>query len=928
MKQAHHRPIKHAASRLGFSGFMALCLLVITFALLQPDTAVTAPLAAIDNTAAANAAILATTAPPPTFSQPHGFYDAPFDLTLTTTIPGAVIRYTLDQTAPSATVGALYTTPLSITTTTIVRAIAYTPDNSFAPSAVAANSYFFIDHILDQTAPIGYPNTWSSYPADYDMDPEIVTSTTYAPVITDALLALPTLSIAMDVDDLFGSSAGIYTHPLQDGPTWERPSSVELIFPDGQPGFQINAGIRIFGGASRTPSNSPKHSFRILFKADYGPTKLTFPLFDDSATDEFDTLVLRAGYNNSWIHANHISSGGDQRIRSQYIRDLWAGDSQRAMGQVGIHGTYVHLYLNGLYWGIYNMQERPSASFQAAYYGGDKEEYDVLNSGEVVDGDRSAWNTLIALAGNNLSVDANYQAVLDYIDLDNFIDFIVLNHYAGNQDWDDHNWYAARRRAPGEKFRFFVWDSERILEDVNHNIISVNLYDKPSYLFQRLRTNPEFRLRFADRVYQHLYNDGALTPGPAADRFALAAAELQTAIVAESARWGDYRRDVHPWYSGPYELYTRDDHWLPHQTWLLDTYFPQRTAAAQQQFIAANLFPALEPPLFNQHGGDITAGFTLTITNPNVLTSTIYYTLDGTDPHVAYGGAADTAVNGGNLTTLTLPYTTLVKARIYNPATGEWSALHESLFRVPTDLAADLLISEIMYHPPEGDEYEFLELKNTGVLTLDLGLVRLSEGINYTFTVGTLLPPGAFIVLAADPLFFQVKYGFAPFNAAGYTGQLSNGGETIALQDALGNPITAVSYDDTSPWPASPDGLGFSLVPIDPNSNPNPDDAANWRASAHVGGSPGSDDPVPTAAPILVNELLANSGSLLDQVELYNPLTTTVDLSNWYLTDNFLDPTRYQIANGVVISGGGYLVFDENDLGFAFSSAGEEVFLF
>ncbi|MEZ4641202.1 MAG: FN3 associated domain-containing protein [Chloroflexota bacterium] len=206
-------------------------------------------------------------------------------------MPGAVIRYTLDQTAPSATVGALYTTPLSITTTTIVRAIAYTPDNSFAPSTIAANSYFFIDHILDQTAPIGYPNTWSSYPADYDMDPEIVTSATYAPVITDALLALPTLSIAMDVDDLFGSSAGIYTHPLQDGPTWERPSSVELIFPDGQPGFQINAGIRIFGGASRTPSNSPKHSFRLLFKADYGPTKLTFPLFDDSATDEFDTLV-------------------------------------------------------------------------------------------------------------------------------------------------------------------------------------------------------------------------------------------------------------------------------------------------------------------------------------------------------------------------------------------------------------------------------------------------------------------------------------------------------------------------------------------------------------------------------------------------------------------------------------------------------------
>ncbi|MBE2199413.1 MAG: lamin tail domain-containing protein, partial [Anaerolinea sp.] len=929
MNQSYTRPVIHAASRLGLSGFLSLCLLVITFTLLRPDTAVTAPLATTNKIAVANPAILAVAAPLPTFSQPHGFYDAPFTLALNTTIPGAVIRYTLDHSAPSATSGAVYTAPLSITTTTVVRAIVYTPDNSFTPSPVTANSYFFINHILNQAgAPPGYPNLWSSYPADYDMDPEIVSSITYAPIMTDALLALPTLSIAMNVNDLFGSSTGIYTHPLDEGPAWERPSSVELIFPDGQPGFQINAGIRIFGGASRSPINSPKHSFRLLFKADYGPTKLTFPLFDDSATDEFDTLVLRAGYNNSWIHRNHYPAGNDQRSRSQYIRDRWANDSQLAMGQAGVHGTYVHLYINGLYWGVYNLQERPSAPFQAAYYGGDKEEYDVLNSGEVVDGDRIAWDTLISLAGNDLSVDANYQAVLDYIDLDNFIDFILLNHYAGNQDWDDHNWYAARRRAPGEKFRFFVWDSERILEDVNHNIIGVYLYDKPSYLFQRLRANSEFRLRFADRIYQHLYNDGALTPGPAADRFATAALELQTAVVAESARWGDYRRDVHPASYGPYELYTRDDHWLPHQAWLLDTYFPQRTAVAQQQFIAANLFPTLATPLFSQHGGDIMPGYVLTITNPHTLTGAIYYTLDGSDPHLPYGGPSAAAVNGGSLTTLSLPYTTLVKARIYNSATGEWSALHKALFRVPTDLAADLLISEIMYHPPEGEEYEFLELKNTGVLTLDLGLARLSEGIHYTFTVGTLLPPGAFIVLAADPLFFQTKYGFAPFNAAGYIGQLSNGGETVALQDVLGNPITAVTYDDASPWPVSPDGLGFSLVPIAPNSNPNPDDPANWRASAHVGGSPGSDDPIPTAAPVLINELLANSGSLLDWIELHNPLTTTVDLSNWYLTDDLDNPTRYQIPNGTVIPGGGYLVFDESQLGFAFKTNGEAAFLF
>ncbi|MCA9935182.1 MAG: chitobiase/beta-hexosaminidase C-terminal domain-containing protein [Ardenticatenaceae bacterium] len=725
------------------------------------------PLAKAAETAVATPTIPETTVTAPQFSIPHGYYTATFTVTLTNTTPGAVIHYTLDASIPTTSTGLLYTDSIVISRTIAVRAIAYVPDDSLFPSIEVVQTYIFPGQVIAQFGiPAGYPSQWSGLPADYDMDPEVTTVVTYSAMMTDTLLALPTLSIVMDTADLFGETDGLYLYPTEEGDLWERPSSAELIFPDGTPGFQINAGIQIFGGASRIPTRSPKHSFRLLFKGIYGPTKLNYDLFGEGATTSFDTLVLRAGYNNSWIHGNIY--GEDQRTQSQYARDQWMRDTQLAMGQESARGFYVHLYLNGLYWGIYNLHERPDATFLADYYGGNKDEYDALNSGEVIDGSRDAWNTMMALVEADLSIDTNYQALLAYVDAENFIDFILLNHYSGNQDWDDHNWYAGRRRVDGEQFHFFVWDSERILEGVDQNVIGVDLADKPSHLFQQMRANEEFRMMFADLVYRHLFNDGALVASAASTRFAILTDAVYDAAVAESARWGDYRRDVHPWLYGPYELYTRDDQWVTERERLMNEYFPQRTAVLLQQYRDANLYPTIDPPLFSQEGGVITTSIDLMLTNPISTSGEIYYTLDGSDPRLPYGGGvAGTAVFGGDFDTVILTHTTQIKARIYNSGSGEWSALHEASFRFP----------------------------NT--------------------------------------------------------------------------------------------------------------------------------------TPILVNELLANSAAPeLDKIELYNPLSETVDLSNWYITDNFTNPTRYQIPPGTVISGDGYLVFDETELGFAFSSLGEEAYLF
>ncbi|MHC4462789.1 MAG: chitobiase/beta-hexosaminidase C-terminal domain-containing protein, partial [Planctomycetota bacterium] len=190
------------------------------------------------------------------FSRDRGFYDEPFSVAITTETEGATIRYTLDGTEPTMSNGLTYNGPIDVNTTT-----------SFA------NQPAF---------PPGLPTSWDGHTADYGVDPDVVNTTLPGYSFQDALLSIPSICITMPFDDLFGAADGIYTYPTQKGDQWERPASIELIYPDGRDGFHINAGTHIHGGASRQHSRTLKHSFRLVFRGIYGPSKLNFPLFPDS----------------------------------------------------------------------------------------------------------------------------------------------------------------------------------------------------------------------------------------------------------------------------------------------------------------------------------------------------------------------------------------------------------------------------------------------------------------------------------------------------------------------------------------------------------------------------------------------------------------------------------------------------------------------
>jgi hypothetical protein len=247
-----------------------------------------------------------------------------------------------------------------------------------------------------------------------------------------------------------------------------------------------------------------------------------------------------------------------------------------------------------------------------------------------------------------------------------------------------------------------------------------------------------------------------------------------------------------------------------------------------------------------------------------------------------------------------------------------------------------LALTEIHYHPldegtVDGDEYEFVELKNTGDAALSLAGVGFDEGIQYSIPADTTLGPGQFLVVASNAAAFQERYGFAP--SGQYTGRLNNTGERITLSDEANHAaIVSVDYRDGSPWPVAPDGAGRSLVPVAANLRDDPSRPVHWRTSFAIHGSPGRDDP-PIA---YVNEILAHTDPPeKDSIELYNPNDAPLDISGWFLTDDKTQPAKFQIPPGTILPAQGFGVFTSDDfnadpqspLAFQLSEHGEEVYL-
>ena len=813
------------------------------------------------------------------FSVDRGFYDAPFQLAITSNTPGAQIYYTLNGSAPAAGVGSLCSGPITVTTTTTLRAIATKPGH--VPSNVDTVTYVFLDDVIQQSdAYVTQPFTfWGHDKEDADLlnnepdwavDPDVVNDPVYAASIKNDLKAIPSMSLVMDWNDLFNGNVTPGTNNTQGiyilGKGFERYSHVEYFNATGTDQWHTDAAVEMQGHSSTTRWNSDKMSFELKFKFPYGSTKLEHPIFAGTpdganAATRFDSLILDAMYNYTWIHANHRQAAVARFVTDQVVADL-----QNLAGGRAPHGKFVHLYLNGLYWGLYLLHEKPGDGFADAYYGGNKDDYDVIRHNPTpdftpADGGVTAidnYTAFINATRQNMASASNYAAVEALLDVDDFIDYMIVHYYAGNNDWAHNNWYASRNRVvPGSKWHFHEWDQEHAFPTDDNAHLGDTIgedYDStgkddpfaPTEIHINLMANPEYKLKFADRAQRLLFNGGLLTPASAAAVFQTRVNEIDRAIVGESARWGDNRVPITITGSQPYARntpYTRAD-WVATMNGVLADFFPVRTQITLSQFISRGWMPSLAAPLMNQYGGSVSAGFQLTLTKPvgSPAAAKIYYTLDGSDPRLPGGTIAPAAVE--YTSAVTLSTTTRVRARIIDGSSA--SAEIDATFL--SDQPFPVRIVELHYHPAnhpnvvDDEDLEFFELLNTGNQAVSLDGVRIVDFANpgYSFPAGLTLAPGERIVVARDPAVFQTVYGnninLAP---AGYDpANLSNGGERVRLLGPAGETIQDFTYDDVAPWPTSPDGGGPSLEIIDPLGDPA--DAANWRASSVNGGTPGT----------------------------------------------------------------------------------------
>ena len=763
----------------------------------------------------------------PQFGVPGNFFDAPFTVEIRTTTAAADIRFTTNGTAPTAVTGMLYIGPVPITRNTVLRAIAFKP--GYMTSAVSTHTYISPNNVVTQNQQAatnaGFPATWGiSGTGRYAMDPKVTGPS--GPQLAASLRSLPSVCISTSISNLFDRSRGIYANAENHGASWERPVSIEWVDTNGQPAFQADCGLRIQGGVGRSVA---KHSFRVLFKRQYGMGSLKYDLFHEpDAVKSFDGLVLRAGFNDSWFWLSG-SSG-----KATYIRDEFGRRLLLAMGHPSARGLFAHLYINGLYWGLYNVTERPNEDFSAAYLGGQAIDWDSNCSNETKNGDSQAWNSLLSavrqtatpanyqkLQGNNPDGTRNpaYPVLFDKTD---YIDYVILNYWGGNWDWPEKNfWYGHKRTSDSTGFKFYPWDIEGIVDDAESslNMVVPRMGDTsgvgPPHHY--LKTFSEYKLDFADRVQKFFFNDGLLTPKVLTNRFRQLSDQADGAILGESARWGNGNLSVQS-----------QSAWRKERDYILGTYLQRRTAIVLNQFTKAGLYPGVAAPVFSQFGAAVPSRYSLVITHTN-STGTVFFTLDGSDPRT-YGSntSAPAAQAYANPIILTAP--TTIRARVLQGT--QWSALVEATFYPSQDLTL-LVLTEIMYHPPDegttdGAEFEFLELQNAGTNTLDLSGLCFSSGIAFAFTNGTVLSPGQFFVLARNATAFAAKYPGVSVQGI-YTGKLDNNGDELTLSGPLGGKVFAVKYDQRAPWPAAADGSGLSLQRIQLLADAN--EPGNWVAA-------------------------------------------------------------------------------------------------
>jgi len=410
-----------------------------------------------------------TLLPHPVFSQAGGIFrnGVTLRLSLPSDVPPGValsdIHYTLDNTEPAMDAPS-YTGELNISKTTVVRAKLIHPD-----------------YLTNR-------------------------ATVHTCIISAKSHPLPVISISTDPDYLWDEEFGIYCRgngkyglidkgtdfPANWNNDWRRPINFEYFPVENKPGVLNQlCEMRIHGGWTRA---NPQKSFAVYANKRFGDKRFEYDFFNEKPNQEIQSFVLRNSGNDFWW----------THFRDAAIQLFFGGkvDIDYQAYQPAI------FYLNGGYWGIQNLRERSNEDFILANYGLDSDEIDVIGDwwgSDVKAGDRTAFNQLMTELRKTAS-QRNYQWIMNQVDIDEFINYMILEIYVSNTDFPGNNMVMWRPRQTDGKWRFILKDTDFGLgiwdmNSVTHNAMKYNTENNNDErkLFNALLTQDAFRKKFYGR---------------------------------------------------------------------------------------------------------------------------------------------------------------------------------------------------------------------------------------------------------------------------------------------------------------------------------------------------------------------------------------------------------------------------------------------
>ena len=422
------------------------------------------------------------------------------DQIVTLTSPSGVIHYTLDGSNPKLT-SPIYSTPLTISTTTVVRARSF--ENGKAPGPIATRTYFR----------------------------------------NETQTNVPYVSVVADPETLFGNTIGIYKneHETVTGGYGlkdvykgkDAPGNVEFFGPNGTGGFAAGCGIRI-GGENNWVH--PQKALNIGISGKYGDDNITYDLFPGSQVPVHASFTLRDGGDN-W-NTDMLRDALYPKLAHGYLK----ADTADYRPSI--------VFINGAYFGIHDVRERWDETWFSGHYHLPADKIDHLVYGHITSaaitlgvdkGTSKNWLELMNfLTTADLTKSTNWDYVESKIDMDSFMDFVIAESYGNNLSWP-HNREFWREKNPGGKWHWFLPDMDRTFSTSALTGILADMLSNEDVL-KRLKLNTGFKQRLAQRYAAHMA--GTFKPSRVQAILSQMDTEVADLIPRHAARWAPYGTTV------------------------------------------------------------------------------------------------------------------------------------------------------------------------------------------------------------------------------------------------------------------------------------------------------------------------------------------------------------------------------------------------